>query len=378
MTTTTLERTVPLVDLKAQYERLEPEIGEAIGRVLKRGDFILGEELRQFEEEFAEFCTAKAAIGCANGTDALHLACRALDIGPGDEVVVPAHTFVATALGASLTGATPVLVDVDPATGLMDVGRVEEALTARTRAVIPVHLYGQCVDMDPLLQIAERRGIHVIEDAAQAHGARYKGRRAGSIGVIGCFSFYPGKNLGAYGDGGAVTVSEADLADKLRRLRNLGSERKYHHEEVALNSRLDTLQAAVLRVKLRHLEQWNAARRSLASEYDRALRGIAGLELTETAEDSVYHLYVVRVEQRDAMLRRLNKAGLQAGIHYPFAVHELDAYRGLGYPPGAFPVAERWARRCLSLPIYAELPGEAINRAASVLAEGCGRKGDAA
>ncbi len=364
--------TLPLVDLKAQYEALAPEVEAAIQRVLGRADFILGEDLRRFEEEFAGFCGTGFAFGCASGTDALHLACRALDIGPGDEVIVPAFTFVATALGVSLTGARPVLVDADPQTALLDLAAVEAAITPETRAIMPVHLYGQCVDMDPLLDLAASAGVHVIEDAAQAHGARYRGKRAGSLGTLGCFSFYPGKNLGAYGDGGAVTTGDPALAEKLTLLRNWGSRKKYHHEEMGLNSRLDTLQAAVLRVKLRYLDQWNAARRERAGEYDRALGGIAGVELTATAADSVYHLYVVRVADRDAVLGRLHQAGIQAGIHYPFAVHELGAYRWLGYETGSFPVAENWARRCLSLPIYAELPRQAADRAAAVLAEALG------
>lgn len=367
---------IPLVDLKAQYEGLAPEIDEALGRVLARADFILGEDVRRFEEEFADYCGTRYAVACASGTDALHLAFRALDIGPGDEVIIPAHTFVATALGVSLTGARPVLVDADPDTALMDVSLVKAKLTSRTRAVVPVHLYGQCVDMDPLLELATEAGVHVVEDSAQAHGARYRGRRAGSLGVMGCFSFYPGKNLGAYGDGGAITLTDQGLAEKLRLLRNWGSIKKYHHEEMGLNSRLDSLQAAVLRVKLRYLERWNAARKELASEYTKALRDIDGVELTTVRNDSVFHLYVVRVADREAALRSLHEAGLQAGIHYPFAVHELGAYRWLGYPAGAFPVSESWARRCLSLPMYAELPREAVARAAAVLAECCaGREG---
>ena len=362
---------IPLVDLQAQYRAIESEVGEAMARVLSRCDFVLGEDVQAFEEEFAAFCGAPRALGCASGTDALHLACRTLDIGPGDEVVLPAFTFVATALGVTLAGAKPVLVDVDPRTGLIDVERAAEAITPRTKALMPVHLYGQCADMDPLLALAEERGLAVIEDAAQAHGAEYHGRRAGSMGTAGCFSFYPGKNLGAYGDGGLVTFRSDAHADRLALLRNWGSRVKYHHEEPGLNSRLDTLQAAVLRVKLRHLEAWNARRRELARAYDAALAEIDGLELTTTDNaGSVYHLYVVRTADRDDRLARLQAAGIGAGLHYPFAVHELGAYRWLGYAPGAFPVSEDWARRCLTLPIFAELPADVPARVAAVFEDG--------
>ncbi|MEM7204290.1 MAG: DegT/DnrJ/EryC1/StrS family aminotransferase [Planctomycetota bacterium] len=363
--------TIPLVDLKAQRASIEPEVNAAIARVLQRCDFILGEEHQRFEEEFAAFCQTRFALGCASGTDALHIACRLVGVGQGDEVIVPAFTFVATALGVTLAGARPVLVDVDPERGLIDPAQVEAAITERTKAIIPVHLYGQCVDMGPLLEISERHGIPIIEDAAQAHGAEWNGKRAGSFGRIGCFSFYPGKNLGAYGDGGAVTTDDEELADRLRLLRNWGSKKKYHHEEPGLNSRLDTLQAAILRVKLARLEAWNESRRAHATAYDEALGGLPGVQLTQTAAKSVYHLYVVRVQERERVLAALQAAGLGAGMHYPFAVHELGAYRWLGYAAGQFPVSEDWARRCLSLPIYAEMPREAVARSAAVLAREC-------
>lgn len=358
---------IPLVDLKAQYRSLAAELNDAIGAVLTRSDFILGREVDLFETEFASYCDVKHAVGCANGTDALRLGCVALNIGPGDEVLVPAMTFIATALGVSLAGATPVLVDVDPHTGLMDPQKIETAITPRTRAIMPVHLYGQCCDMDTILAVAARHKLKVIEDAAQAQGASWNGRRAGSMGDVACFSFYPGKNLGAYGDAGCVVTNDASIDDRLRLLRNWGSRRKYHHEEIGHNSRLDTLQAAVLRVKLRYLERWNEARRSHARHYDAALRDIAGIELTQTSPESVYHLYVVRLENRDCWLEKLQKAGIGAGIHYPFAVHELGAYRHLGLAPSSFPVAEDWARRCLSLPIYPELPHDAPARVAAIL-----------
>lgn len=366
---------IPLVDLRAQYGGIKSEVGKALDQALARCDFILGEDVRAFEQEFAGFCGANVALGCASGTDALHLACRALGIGEGDEVIMPAFTFVATALGITLAGAKPVLVDVDPDTALIDPARVEAAITGKTRALMPVHLYGQVADMAALNEIAAKHGIPIIEDAAQAHGATHDGKRAGSLGAAGCFSFYPGKNLGAYGDGGAVTFADPSLAEKVALLRNWGSSRKYHHEEMGLNSRLDTVQAAVLRVKLRHLDNWNATRRALAAQYDAALSQVEGIELTTTSDGSVRHLYVVRVADRDAALQQLQQAGIGAGIHYPFAVHELGAYRWLGYQPGTFPVSEDWARRCLSLPVYAEMPTEAVARSAEVLARACAAGG---
>jgi len=364
---TDVRTNIPLVDLRAQYRNIQVEIGEAINRVLERADFILGEELRLFEDDFANYCGTKFAVGCGSGTDALHLACRALGIGVGDEVIIPAFTFVATALGISLSGATPVLVDVDPETALIDPEQVGSAITARTRAIMPVHLYGQCVDLQPLTDLAVKHNLFLIEDAAQAHGARQGNHLAGSFGNIGCFSFYPGKNLGAYGDAGIITVDDEQIADKLRLLRNWGSRKKYHHDEQGFNSRLDTIQAAILRVKLRYLDQWNIARKEFAAEYFRALGNINEIHLLKPQGDSVFHLFVVRVDNRENVRNRLHESVNGAGIHYPFAIHELGAYHGLGYVPGAFPVAETWARHCLSLPIYAEMPREAITRTADIL-----------
>ena len=362
--------TIPLVDLKAQYRRIRAEVDEAVLAAFARSDFILGQDVGAFEKEFADFCQTEYAIGCASGTDALHLACRALDIGPGDEVIVPAFTFVATALGVTLAGAKPVLVDVDPETALIDVERIADAITPNTKAVIPVHLYGQVADMDPLLALAREKRLFVIEDAAQAHGAELDGRRAGSIGDIACFSFYPGKNLGAYGDGGAITTRQPKVFERLELLRNWGSKKKYHHEEMGLNSRLDTVQAAILRIKLKYLDGWNQTRRDLAAAYDAALADVDGVTLTKTPSKSAYHLYVIRMAERDEALKRLHDAGVMAGLHYPFAVHELGAYSWLGYTQGTFPVSEDWARRCLSLPIYAEMPPEGVERAAAILRGG--------
>ena len=327
---------VPLVDLKAQYAAIHDEVNDAIQTVLNRMDFIQGKEVSIFEEEFAAFSGNEHTVACNSGTDALIMACRALDIGPGDEVIMPAFTFVATALGASLNGSTPVFVDVESANALIDPTRIAERVTPETKAIMPVHLYGQCVDMEPITEIAKEHGLFVIEDAAQAHGASYAGQPAGSIGDIGCFSFYPGKNLGAYGDGGMITTGSEKLAARLRGLGNLGSQVKYHHAEIGLNSRLDTLQAAILRVKMRYLEDWNNVRKSLAKSYDQALGNIEGVELTNVSSDSVYHLYVIRVNNRDEIQKRFHEAGIFAGIHYPFAVHELKAYQNLGYKPGDF------------------------------------------
>jgi dTDP-4-amino-4,6-dideoxygalactose transaminase len=351
---------IPLVDLRAQYRTIREEISVAIREALERADFVLGHDLEAFEQEFAAYCGAKHCVGCASGTDAIHLACRALGLGPGDEVIVPAMTFVATALGVSLSGARPVLVDVDPHTGLMDVARAEAAITRRTRAIMPVHLYGQCADATRFLELTERHGLFLVEDAAQAHGARSGTHRAGSFGAAAAFSFYPAKNLGAYGDGGCVTTADARIAERLRLLRNWGSRTKYRHEELGLNSRLDTLQAAILRVKLRHLDEWIAARRRLAGAYTAALAEVPAVQPTSYGDGSAYHLYVVRLGQRDEALRRLHAAGIGAGIHYPLALHEHAAYRWLGYRLGDFPVAEEQARRCLSLPLYPEMPESVI------------------
>jgi len=361
---------IPLVDLRAQYARIRDAVGDAIGRTLERADFILGQELELFEKEFAAYCGVRHCVGCASGTDAIQLVCRALEIGEGDEVVIPAMTFVATALGVSQAGARPVLADVDPETGLLDPQKAEAAITSRTRAILAVHLYGQCVDVAAFRDLAARRGVLFLEDAAQAHGASSGGLRAGGLGQAAAFSFYPGKNLGAYGDGGCVTTGDDTVARKLRSLRNWGSPEKYRHDEMGLNSRLDTLQAAILRVKLPHLDEWNATRRRLAGDYTGALAHLPNLRLTRYNDGAVYHLYVVRTAERDGTLRRLHAAGIAAGIHYPYAVHEHRAYRWLGYRSGAFPAAEAFARECLSLPLYPEMPAEAVARVAEVLRAG--------
>jgi dTDP-4-amino-4,6-dideoxygalactose transaminase len=347
---------IKFVDLARQYRAIQAEVDSAIARVLQRTDFILGEDVQRFEQEFGEYCAAEHVIGVDSGTSALELVLRALDIGPGDEVLVPVNSFMASASAVSFTGATPTFVDCDPQTYNMDVSQVERRITPRTRAILPVHLYGQPADMDPLLEVAARHHLYVVEDACQAHGARYKGRPVGAIGQAGAFSFYPGKNLGAYGDGGAIVTHDAHIADRIRVMRNCGQREKYHHVELAYNHRLDTLQAAVLRVKLRFLNQWNSMRRHWATLYDDLLassgvstpRVMAGVE-------SVYHLYVIRAAERNKLQAYLTQQGIATGIHYPIPMHLQPAYKDLGYKAGDFPVAESHAPMLLSLPMFAEL-----------------------
>ena len=353
---------VRLVDLRPQYAQLKSEIDSAIARVLERQDFILGHDVAEFEREFAAYCEADHAVGLDTGISALELALRALGVGPGDEVITVSHTFIASVSAISFTGATPVMIEVEPDTGLMDSTAIEAAITERTRAILPVHLYGQPVDMDPILEIARARGLVVVEDACQAHGARYKGRRVGALGDAGAFSFYPGKNLGAYGDGGALVTCRADVAERVRLLRNYGQREKYHHINLAYNRRLDTLQAAILRVKLPHLDDGNAARARAAGWYRDELSGIEGLQLPVHRRDRshVYHLFPVQLSDREALLKHLNAAGVGAGLHYPVPVHRQECYRDLDIPADALPVSNRFAARELSLPIYPEITREQI------------------
>lgn len=359
---------VPFVDLAAQYATIKDEVTDAIGKVLNRTDFILGRDVELFEEEFAAFCEAQHAVGVDSGTSALELALRAYDIGPGDEVITVANTFIATTLAISYTGATPVLVDVDPETYNIDVTLLEGAITPRTKAIMPVHLYGQPADMDPILELAEQHGLVVIEDACQAHGARYKGRRTGSLGHAAAFSFYPGKNLGAYGDAGAVVTSDARVAETLRRLRNYGSVKKYHHELRGFNRRLDTLQAAVLRIKLRYLDGWNEARRHHAKQYDKLLAGSGIVTATQASfASSVYHLYVIRLQAREQLQAHLATEGIATGIHYPIPIHLQPTYHDLEYKRGDFPVTERYAGQILSLPMYPEIAENAIEYITKVI-----------
>jgi dTDP-4-amino-4,6-dideoxygalactose transaminase len=347
---------IPFLDLKAQYHGIKGEIDQAIARVLESSQFILGSEVKMFEEEFACFTGCRFGIGVNSGTSALHLALLALGIGPGDEVITVPFTFVATVAAICYTGATPVFVDIDPRSYTMDVDRIERAITKRTKAIVPVHLYGQPADMDAILEIAQRRGIRVVEDAAQAHGAAYKHRPVGSMGDVGCFSFYPGKNLGAYGEGGAAVTSDAALDRTIRMLRDWGQERRYHHVLRGYNYRMDGMQGAILRVKLRHLPAWTEARRAHAAEYTRLLAN-SGVSTPAAIPygNPVHHVYPILSSDRDELQQELQTAGVQTGIHYPVPVHLLEAYRDLGYREGDFPVAERVAAAELSLPLYPEL-----------------------
>jgi dTDP-4-amino-4,6-dideoxygalactose transaminase len=357
---------VPFVDLAAQQASIQTEIGAAIQRVLSECSFVLGPQLEEFERAFARFSSCEYAIGVSSGLDALRLALMAMDIGSGDEVILPANTYIATALAVSAVGARPVLVDCDRQTYNIDVDQIESAVTPRTKAVVPVHLTGQAADMNPILEVAGRYGLRVIEDAAQAHGTLYKGRSCGSLGSIGCFSFYPGKNLGAYGDGGMVTTDDPELAARMRRLRNYGQTTKYRHVEKGLNARLDTIQAAVLSVKLRHLPRWNEAREAHAKGYRDLLCGVGDLDFPRRASYSthIYHLFIVETEQRDALQEHLDARKIQTGIHYPIPIHRQRAYKDLGYGEGDFPEVERLAKRMLSLPMFPELLREQIERVA--------------
>jgi len=344
--------TIPLVNLHRQHEHLRHEMNDAINRVIDRGDFILGTEVQAFEEEFAAFCEAKHCIGVGSGLDALTIALKGLGIKAGDEVIIPANTFVATALAVQHSGATPVLVDHDPAGYNLDPQLAEKAVNERTKAIVPVHLYGQPADMDEVNAIAKRHNLAVIEDACQAHGARYKGRRCGGLASAAAFSFYPGKNLGALGDAGAVVTNDDDLAHWIRSARNYGSTTKYHHVIRGFNSRLDNIQAAVLRVKLPLLDEWNARRRYLAGSYRELLAPAnVGLPVELPDRDHVYHLFVIRVRDRDALLKRLNERGIGAGIHYPQPIHRQVAFgRGCSIP-GLLPRTEACCDEILSLPL---------------------------
>jgi len=343
---------IPFLDLGAAYRELQPQIDAAVARVLASGWYILGPEVEAFEAEWAAYCGARHAVGLANGLDALTLALRALDIGPGDEVIVPSNTYIATWLAVSAVGAVPVPVEPDPATHNIDPARIEAAITARTRALLPVHLYGQPADMDPILEIARRHRLRVIEDAAQAHGAAYKGRRIGAHGDIICWSFYPGKNLGALGDAGAITTNDADLAARVAMLRNYGSRQKYVNEQQGVNSRLDPVQAAVLRVKLEVLDDWTARRRAIAASYAQGLAD-TGLILPRVPDwaDPAWHLYVLRSPDRDSVQAQLGEAGIGTLIHYPIPPHMQAAYAGLGLAPEALPLARDLAAQVISLPI---------------------------
>lgn len=351
---------VPFLDLGAQYNSIKEEVKEAMEPVLENTAFALGPAVEEFEENYASYCQTEHCVGVSSGTAALHLALHALDIGPGDEVITTPHTFVSTVWAISYVGATPVFVDIDPDTYTIDPKAVEDAITAQTKALMPVHLYGQPADMDPLLEIADDHGLSVVEDAAQAHGAEYEGRRAGSMGDIGCFSFYPGKNLGAYGEAGAVVTDDEGLSEKMAELRDHAQPEKYVHNDLGYNYRMDGLQGAVLNVKLKHLDEWTNARRAVAADYDERLAKIDGIKTPQEASYAkhVYHLYEIQLsskQRRDELQTYLDDQGIDSGLHYPIPVHMQEAYDHLGYRKGQFPKTEKAARCNLSLPMYPEL-----------------------
>jgi len=359
---------VPFLDLKAQYRQIKPDVDAAVLRTIESAHYVLGPEVAAFENRFADYCGVDHCLAVNSGTSALHLALLAAGIGPGDEVITVSMTFVATTAAVLYSGAKPVFVDVDPVTWTMDPALIEAAITPRTKAILPVHLHGLMADMDSIMSIAWRHGLVVIEDAAQAHGAEYKGRRAGSIGDLGCFSFYPGKNLGAYGEGGAVVTNQPDLARKVALLRDWGQETKYNHVAAGYNYRMDGIQGAVLNVKMNHIEAWTERRRAVALDYDRRL---AKLSMTRPQPPShsrhVYHVYALCLPRRDETSSALQRAGIAVGIHYPVPVHLQKAYAGLGYGSGDFPITEHLARQFLSLPIYPELQPEQVAEVVSQL-----------
>lgn len=361
---------IPFVDLKAQYNSIKTEINTAVLNLLESTQFILGDEVTAFEQEFSAYCNAGHGIALNTGTSALHLALLAAGIGPGDEVITVPFTFVATVAAIVYSGATPVFVDIDPVSYTIDVNQIEKAITAKTKAIMPVHLYGQPADMDPIMEIAQRHELTVIEDAAQAHRSEYKGRRVGSIGDIGCFSFYPGKNLGAYGEGGMAVTNNPDYDRTMRMYRDWGQEGRYNHVLKGYNYRMDGIQGAILRVKLRYLDRWTEARRTHAAEYDQYLAP-SGLKTPTVMPYShhVYHVYAVRTQQRAALQQKLNDQGIQSGIHYPIPVHLQKAYADLGYQQGAFPHSELAANEVLSLPMYAELSAEQVKIVSAVVCE---------
>jgi dTDP-4-amino-4,6-dideoxygalactose transaminase len=348
---------VPFLDLKVQYRQIEAELKPVLENIMADGAFIGGPQVDAFEKEFAAFCGGGYCVGLNSGTDALRFALMAAGVGPGDEVITVPHTFIATTEAISQAGATPVFVDIDPTTCCINVRQIGARITSKTRAIVPVHLYGQPADMDPILEIACKRNLIVIEDACQAHGALYKGRPAGSMGAAGCFSFYPGKNLGAFGDAGAVVTADDKLVQTIRMLREHGQSRKYYHDMEGYTGRLDAIQAAVLRLKLKHLAGWNRARRDHAAFYTELLADIPGVSVVREADfaQSVFHLYVILVDSRDDLQKFLSEKGIGTGLHYPLPLHLQKAYSHMGFKKGDFPVSERTAERLISLPMYPEL-----------------------
>jgi dTDP-4-amino-4,6-dideoxygalactose transaminase len=368
------QQPIPMVDLQAQYARIKGEVDAAVARVIESAHFIKGEDCALFEREFAAYCGAAHAVGVANGTDALVVALRAYGVAAGDEVVTVANTFIATGEAILLNGARPVFVDIDPVTFTMDASLVEKAITPRTKVILPVHLYGHPADMGPIHAVAARHGIPVLEDAAQAHGAENEGRRAGTLGHAACFSFYPGKNLGAYGDAGCVVTSDREFAARVRQIANHGGgTNKYDNVVVGMNSRLDSVQAAVLRVKLGHLEQWNAERRQRVRAYADALADVPGIVVPRerAGARSAWHLFTVRATDRDGLQKQLAAQGISTAVHYPRPIHLQPAMAAAGGRPGDLPVSERLSREVLSLPLYPELPLDALGRVAAVVRSHC-------
>ncbi len=372
----TKRMSVPFVDLHAQYASIEVDVDAAMKAVLRRSDFILGKDLELFEQEYADYIGTRFAIGVDSGMSALTLILKGLGIGPGDEVITSANTFIATALTISAVGGTPILVDVDPETFTLDLEKLEAAVTSKTKAIMPVHLFGHPEDMDPIMDIANRHNLFVVEDACQSHGATYKGKMTGSFGIAAAYSFYPAKNLGAYGDGGMIVTSNEALRDSIALLRNYGQTAKYHHAVQGYNNRLDTLQAAVLRVKLPHLDDWNAARRRHADMYDSLLAGCGVAVPPRMPEvEPVWHLYAVRTEHREELRAFLQERGIATGIHYPIPIHMQPAYQELGLKEGDFPISERDAQQMLSLPMFPELTEDQIHYVADAILEFCADKG---
>jgi dTDP-4-amino-4,6-dideoxygalactose transaminase len=369
------EMRVPYFDLKQQYAELRDELLVALDRVCRNAAFILGEEVAAFEKEFAEYCGVRHCIALNSGTSALHLALLAVGVGPGHEVITTANTFIATAEAISYTGATPVFVDIDPRTGNLDPAGIEAAITPRTRAILPVHLYGRPAELQPILELASRHNLAVIEDACQAHGARYDGRRVGGFGTAAAFSFYPGKNLGAYGEAGALTTNDDAVARFVRAMRDHGQLSRYHHDYIGFNYRMDGFQGAVLRIKLKHLERWNARRKELAAIYRQSLEQ-ARVKLPEDGARSecVYHLFVCWVSDRDAVRKRLAERGVDTAVHYPLPIHLQKAYAPLGLGPGSLPHTERACQQAVSMPIFPEMTNEQARYAAECLAEIVGPK----
>ncbi len=382
---------IPLCDLTLQYRNLKQEIDAAMQAVAEQGHYVLGPNVKAFEAEMAAYCGCRYAIGVGNGTDALHLALRALGIGPGDEVITTPFTFVATTEAIGMVGARPVFIDIEPRTFNIDPNRIEAAITPRTRALLPVHLYGQPCDMDAIMDIAQRRGLLVVEDCAQSLGATWRGRKTGTFGAAGCLSFFPSKNLGCFGDGGMVVTNDPQVYERVEMLRRHGGKVKYHHEELGLNSRLDELQAAILRVKLPHLDQWNRQRREHALVYNRLLKDVApvirpaelgasggiaipeaAMESAEPAVQAIYHQYTLQVAERELVMRRLQELQVGHAVYYPVPLHLQKVHSGINRGPGSFPLAENAARRCLSLPMFPELSAEQQQRTVSAVMESVG------